>query len=536
MRTVNVTGTYLGSDGDPLSTKLKFTPTSALKNPADGSVVLADPVWAMTNGKGYFEIQLLPRQEGLIPNRFLYYVQEYVAGQLVKGWYMRLDEHTPDNVTMPALYPPLTPPPADIDIYPTLEDVRTIAADLDRPIYTQLASTTALAIKTSDETAKKVSLTEVGVTIAGLVDGKIMPDQMPAIRFQNTWLAESDEQMTALFADIGDVCVRPDLGRSKVLVTSDPTVVDNWRNVTSDFSVSSVNGQTGDVVLTPSWIGAADRDHGHDVLAGYDYVATYMRAAVMNTLQWIEVSDGGDQVRIDNRGISWIDASGVTMYRVDPYNPTPWSDFAITVLSSGMVPAPAGVTVTAYARQVSSDEVQFHATIQHWQNGWAFSINNATELTGTYTGLFGTWQAIIQDGTIIGAGVATVDAVSRIQLTGLPKLITDSGQVQANLTIRVRGTFDSAYVNTTDLLPDPNNEYRLQIGTVEQGELDAEISGNWPVQTLNLTLPDTSGGGATLLSLQTGDPVPDGTNPGTVIVRYDPGTGEVPATVTVFAG
>lgn len=102
-----------------------------------------------------------------------------------------------------------------------------------------------------------VPQTDIGVNVASLVGGKIPSSQIPAIAITETFVVSSEEDMLALQAQIGDIAIRTDLSLTFVLGANDPTILTNWYQIlTPSDSVSSVNGETGDVVLGPSDVGA----------------------------------------------------------------------------------------------------------------------------------------------------------------------------------------------------------------------------------------------------------------------------------------
>jgi hypothetical protein len=330
-----------------------------------------------------------------------------------------------------------------------------------------------------------------------------------------------------------------------VLGVAGPSVLAHWYKLSSSFSVTSVNGQTGVVQLSALDVGAADTAHDHDVLSGDHYIATYMRGAIVNAMEKLDVSDHGDAVIVDTRSINFVDASGQTLYTVDPHNATPWSPFAVTPLNTAFSPIVVGSCV-AQARQFSPDVNEVTTTITGWTDGNSFQINTSEALSGVYTGIWGNWSAMRTNGRALGGGTAVVDTSKLVELVGFNEMLAANPTVTRNtLTINIYGRYHSPYVGTSELVPNPNNNYRLQIGNVTKGVLDAEIVGQWPTQTLNLVLPDNAevdiANNAVqetmlapdvrtklnakvdnVLILKTADPVPPGTLPGTLVVRYTP--------------
>lgn len=94
---------------------------------------------------------------------------------------------------------------------------------------------------------------------ADLVGGVIPTAQIPAIAitaFLGTVANQS--AMLALSGQFGDWCIRSDTSTTWVITGSDPTVLANWTALGYPTApVTSVNGQTGTIVLTATSIGAS---------------------------------------------------------------------------------------------------------------------------------------------------------------------------------------------------------------------------------------------------------------------------------------
>ena len=94
-------------------------------------------------------------------------------------------------------------------------------------------------------------------TKADLVDGKIPAKQLPDIALGTVVVVEDQAEMLQLTSDQvqpGDLAVRED--GTYMLVTPVPSDPGAWRKITAGANVTSVNEQTGAVVLGPSDIGA----------------------------------------------------------------------------------------------------------------------------------------------------------------------------------------------------------------------------------------------------------------------------------------
>lgn len=82
-------------------------------------------------------------------------------------------------------------------------------------------------------------------------NGKIPELQIPAIAITDTFVVESEAEMLALDAQVGDVAIRNDESQSYILQGTDPSDLADWQELkTPTGGVASVNGQTGTVVLT----------------------------------------------------------------------------------------------------------------------------------------------------------------------------------------------------------------------------------------------------------------------------------------------
>lgn len=104
-----------------------------------------------------------------------------------------------------------------------------------------------------------VPTSALGTTVATLVDGVVPSSQLPALAINDVFTVNSEAEMLALAATVGDVAIRTDTEESFILTAGDPSVLGNWTLLfLAGGDVSSVNGQTGVVVLGASDIGAVD--------------------------------------------------------------------------------------------------------------------------------------------------------------------------------------------------------------------------------------------------------------------------------------
>jgi len=98
-----------------------------------------------------------------------------------------------------------------------------------------------------------------------LRDGKILARYLPVIRLGSRFVATSEDAMLNLPATNGDVCSRRDIHKTFIL-TGLADHLDDWVEIeTPDSGVMSVNGQMGDVFLSPEDIGASPENHTHPI-------------------------------------------------------------------------------------------------------------------------------------------------------------------------------------------------------------------------------------------------------------------------------
>ena len=135
-----------------------------------------------------------------------------------------------------------------------------IAHTHDDRYYTESEVDASLALKL--DAAQKGSAN--GVATLG-ADSKIPISQLPAIAINDTFTVLNQTAMLALTAQRGDIAIRTDLGRTFVLATDSPSTLADWKELSSGGQVSSVNGNTGAVVLTAASVGAAPASHTHSI-------------------------------------------------------------------------------------------------------------------------------------------------------------------------------------------------------------------------------------------------------------------------------
>ncbi|MGL5313809.1 MAG: hypothetical protein ACRC92_11245 [Peptostreptococcaceae bacterium] len=135
-----------------------------------------------------------------------------------------------------------------------LADSNSIASS--KALNTAVTTLTAL-IGGHDHAGEYVEVAKLGA-VSGVAtldaNGKILGAQIPKIAVTDVVTVETKDDMLALTADEvqkGDVCVIQTPKRITMMLTDvDPSVEANWVPIKSDDTVTSVNGQIGDVVIS----------------------------------------------------------------------------------------------------------------------------------------------------------------------------------------------------------------------------------------------------------------------------------------------
>lgn len=147
-------------------------------------------------------------------------------------------------------------------------------------------------------TADKIDTgTSAGKIVVVGTDGKIDSSIIPDLAINDIFECGSEEEMLALNAQKGDVCIRTDENKSYILADSPASDSDNWKWLrTPDCKIISVNGKTGAVTLTAEDVGAAPAAHTEAVAtasqAGHIKVGSGLNIAADGILSVGDI-DGG---------------------------------------------------------------------------------------------------------------------------------------------------------------------------------------------------------------------------------------------------
>lgn len=96
------------------------------------------------------------------------------------------------------------------------------------------------------------------------VTGTLGTSQLPPLAINEVFTAASQTAMLALVAQRGDMAIRTDIGETYVLSTENPTVLADWKMITSPGNVTSVAGRQGAVVLAKADVGLSAVDNTSD--------------------------------------------------------------------------------------------------------------------------------------------------------------------------------------------------------------------------------------------------------------------------------
>ena len=84
--------------------------------------------------------------------------------------------------------------------------------------------------------------------------GKIPTSQLPPVAIAETYVVNSQAAMLALPSDIGEIAIRTDVSKSFILTASPASTLGNWQELLTSDAVTSVDGQTGVVDLSGSYV------------------------------------------------------------------------------------------------------------------------------------------------------------------------------------------------------------------------------------------------------------------------------------------
>lgn len=181
-------------------------------------------------------------------------------------------------------------------LYYNVSEITTMLSPSNvKSIYESNANTNAFT------DAYKTSLDGLSASLASkadLVGGVIPTNQIPAIAISE-FLGEVNSQasMLMLSGQKGDWCIRTDENMTYVITGNDPSVIGGWRMIETPGSpVTSVNGQTGVIVLSKSDIGLGSVPNT-DATDRSNHTGTQDASTITGTKTSAFISDFGSKAR-----------------------------------------------------------------------------------------------------------------------------------------------------------------------------------------------------------------------------------------------
>ena len=157
-----------------------------------------------------------------------------------------------------------TPAPPTPSVYDQLVAQATAAAT--DAAQAQAAATAAQASATAAQASAATAAAGLE-SKADLVDGVLATSQLPALAITSfLGVVASESDMLALTGQLGDFCTRSDTSGMYIVTGSDPTKATSWTEISyPPAPVTSVNGQTGGVVIGKSDLGLGSVDNTSDM-------------------------------------------------------------------------------------------------------------------------------------------------------------------------------------------------------------------------------------------------------------------------------
>lgn len=144
----------------------------------------------------------------------------------------------------------------------------------DIPALTLAKITDAGTAAARDVGTAQGNLVEVGA------NGKIPDSVLPPLAITEPHAVANETEMLALDAQVGDIAIRADEGKSYILKQTPASTIGNWLELKSpECKVLSVNGKTGAVVLTTSDIAEGTHLYYTEERASANFQSNYKAAS-----------------------------------------------------------------------------------------------------------------------------------------------------------------------------------------------------------------------------------------------------------------
>lgn len=99
----------------------------------------------------------------------------------------------------------------------------------------------------------------------GDITGTIPSNALPSLAVTDVFPVASQAAMLSLNAQRGDIAIRSDISETFILSTDSPSTLADWKVMSSAGKVTSVNGQSGTVLLTKSDVDLGNVDNTSDL-------------------------------------------------------------------------------------------------------------------------------------------------------------------------------------------------------------------------------------------------------------------------------
>lgn len=130
--------------------------------------------------------------------------------------------------------------------------------------------------------------------------GKLNSSVIPAMAINETYTVDTETEMLALSANVGDICIRTDGTGTWILKTAGAATLANWVELKAPTDVvTSVNGKTGIVVLSTSDIAEGANLYYTDARATANFNTNFANKTVGGLSDGANVIMSGDSLVID---------------------------------------------------------------------------------------------------------------------------------------------------------------------------------------------------------------------------------------------
>jgi hypothetical protein len=224
-------------------------------------------------------------------------------------------------------------------------------------------------------------------------DGKIIQSQLPSIAITDVFVVGSQSEQLVIPVQTGDVCIRTDEDKSYINKTGNNTAMSDWEVLRSpnNTTITSVNGQIGEVTLTYSDVGASPQIHQHtkSQITDFPSNATQSTSGLMSPVDKTKLdgiqTNANNYVHPNDDGNLHIPATGTTSNgKVLKAGSTPGNVSWQTLVATDVGAAPSshiGSTGTSHGVSTTSTAGFMSATDKAKLDGVSSSANKVESST-----------------------------------------------------------------------------------------------------------------------------------------------------------